>query len=181
MTECGALNCEAGKKGMVASYPQTVSTSLSRSSTQTTSKRPRLLQQHAQTLSWIRDCPGDYAPMFRAKIHSAVPSTPYQNPSQAGNSISSAVLPPALDLAAGGLFPHSALLMHMAGWKGTVAWCSATVGVGALEGVVEGVMELGDTELSRVAVEIAEVTVLMATRIARREEGRVSLKTKYMV
>jgi hypothetical protein len=28
---------------------------------------------------------------------------------------------------------------------------------------------------------MAEVTVLMATRIARREEGRVSLKTEYMV
>lgn len=33
MTECGVLNCEAGEKGMVASYPQTVSTSRSRSST----------------------------------------------------------------------------------------------------------------------------------------------------
>lgn len=108
----------------------------------TTSKRPRLSQQHAQTLSWIRDCPAGYAPIFRAKIQSAVPSTPYQNPSQAGNSISSAVLPPALDLTAGRLLPHSALLMHMAGWKGTVAWCSATVGVGAMEGVVEGVMTL---------------------------------------
>lgn len=115
MTGFGVLNCDAGEKGMFASYPQTVSTSLSRSSILNTSKRPRLSQQHTQTLSWIRDCPGDYAPIFRAKNKSAVPSTPYQNPSQAGNSISSAVLPPALDLTAGGLFPHSALLMHMAG------------------------------------------------------------------